>query len=233
MEINQLRHDQVFHYLTPEGMPDLELGSRVLVPFGKKTVQGWVVGHSAPLPGMALRPILSVIGDDPDFNPELLQLARWMADYYLHPLPEILKLMSAPEKPVRPRKQAATVGMALTGRPGRLALNEEQTVALREIETALREGGCRSAGSDAAGVADVMGDGARAPAGAGGRQFLLHGITGSGKTEVYLRAAMTALALGRQVLYLVPEIALTPQACAWFRSALGDRVAVWHSFYGI
>ena len=229
MEINQLRHDQVFHYLTPEGMPDLELGSRVLVPFGKKTVQGWVVGHSAPLPGMALRPILSVIGDDPDFNPELLQLARWMADYYLHPLPEILKLMSAPEKPVRPRKQAATVGMALTGRPGRLALNEEQTVALREIETALREGGCRSAGSDAAGVADVMGDGARAPAGAGGRQFLLHGITGSGKTEVYLRAAMTALALGRQVLYLVPEIALTPQACAWFRSALGDRVAVWHS----
>ncbi|MBX6350779.1 MAG: primosomal protein N' [Clostridia bacterium] len=59
--------------------------------------------------------------------------------------------------------------------------------------------------------------------------FVLHGVTGSGKTEVYLRAIETALALGRQALALVPEIALTPQTVARFRARFGDRVAVLHS----
>ncbi len=270
MEINHLRHDQVFHYLAPEEMPGLELGMRVLVPFGKKTVQGWVVGFSVPPPTVALRSIQAVVGAEPDFNPELLRLARWMADYYLHPLPEVLKLMAAPEKPVRARKHVQAGGMTLAGpcpprpegawaTPGRLALNAEQTVALREIEAALRAGdddrapdgegaghpvGYRACCSGGAGSVPGAGQeeaaatsGITLPLSAGrppgvadaARQFLLHGITGSGKTEVYLRAAMTALSLGRQVLYLVPEIVLTPQAGAWFRAALGDRVAVWHS----
>ena len=59
--------------------------------------------------------------------------------------------------------------------------------------------------------------------------FLLHGVTGSGKTEVYLRAIAAALALGRRALVLVPEIALTPQLAARFRARFGDRVAVLHS----
>jgi primosomal protein N' (replication factor Y) len=59
--------------------------------------------------------------------------------------------------------------------------------------------------------------------------FLLHGVTGSGKTEVYLRAAEATLAQGRAVLILVPEIALTPQALARFQARFGDIVAVMHS----
>ncbi|MGE5833726.1 MAG: primosomal protein N', partial [Acidobacteriota bacterium] len=58
---------------------------------------------------------------------------------------------------------------------------------------------------------------------------VLHGVTGSGKTEVYLRLARLALAQGRRVLMLVPEIALTPSVAARFRSAFGDRVAIQHS----
>ncbi len=73
---------------------------------------------------------------------------------------------------------------------------------------------------------DAIVDAVRAPRPHG---FLLYGVTGSGKTEVFLRAASAALALGRGVLYLVPEIALATQAIAQLRARFGDRVAVLHS----
>ncbi len=66
---------------------------------------------------------------------------------------------------------------------------------------------------------------------AGGR-FLLHGVTGSGKTEVYLRAVQEALAAGRGAIVLVPEIALTPQTVGRFQARFGDVVAVLHSGLG-
>ena len=69
-----------------------------------------------------------------------------------------------------------------------------------------------------------------APAGAAAHeQRLLHGVTGSGKTEVYLRAAAAALEQGRGAIVLVPEIALTPQIVARFVERFGDTVAVLHS----
>jgi primosomal protein N' (replication factor Y) len=63
----------------------------------------------------------------------------------------------------------------------------------------------------------------------GPRAFLLHGVTGSGKTEVYLRAIATCLDQGRGTLVLVPEIALTPQLVGRFRARFGDSLAVLHS----
>jgi primosomal protein N' (replication factor Y) len=64
------------------------------------------------------------------------------------------------------------------------------------------------------------------------RVFLLHGVTGSGKTEVYLRCAAEAVARGGQVLVLVPEVVLAPQTVARFLGRFGDRVAVLHSHLG-
>ncbi len=61
------------------------------------------------------------------------------------------------------------------------------------------------------------------------RPFLLHGVTGSGKTEVYLRAIAEVIAQGRSAIVLVPEISLTPQLAARFCARFGDRVAVLHS----
>jgi len=83
-------------------------------------------------------------------------------------------------------------------------------------------------------LAAILASLARRGAGGGGEPggFLLHGVTGSGKTEVYLRAAAAALAAGRSVIILVPEIGLTPQALARFEARLGDLVAVMHSGMG-
>jgi len=68
--------------------------------------------------------------------------------------------------------------------------------------------------------------------GGAGRHFLLHGVTGSGKTEVYLRAVQATLAAGRGAIVLVPEIALTPQTVGRFQARFGDVVAVLHSGLG-
>jgi len=82
-------------------------------------------------------------------------------------------------------------------------LTGEQEAALAGIRAALDEGRARS--------------------------FLLHGVNGSGKTEVYLRAAARALELGREAIVVVPEISLTPQLVARFRARFGERIAVYHS----
>ncbi|TMQ03140.1 MAG: primosomal protein N' [Deltaproteobacteria bacterium] len=99
------------------------------------------------------------------------------------------------------------------------ALTDEQTRAVDEILAAL--GGPPAAG-DRAGPDAESERRTFTP-------FLLHGVTGSGKTEVYLRVIATALAAGRTALVLVPEISLTPQLAARFRARFGDLVAILHS----
>jgi len=111
-------------------------------------------------------------------------------------------------------------------------LTGEQRIAVDEITLALRT----SAAARRAGAADeVAGEATPAEAvdpGPGRRAFtpfLLHGVTGSGKTEVYLRVIASALEAGRTALVLVPEISLTPQLAARFRARFGDLVAILHS----
>lgn len=112
-----------------------------------------------------------------------------------------------------PRKLVAEAGLPASdpGEPGaprrQFSLNSAQQAALRAITDSLGR-----------------------PT---GQSFLLHGVTGSGKTEVYLRAAAEVLAAGRQVLLLVPEVSLVPQTLERVRSHLGgSRVAVAHSYLG-
>ncbi len=100
------------------------------------------------------------------------------------------------------RKRDPFAGMSMDIMP-EVELTEEQRDSLSSIEGCLKE---RRHGA-----------------------FLLHGITGSGKTEVYLRAIRRTLEMGRSSIVLVPEIALTPQMVQRFRGALGDTVAVLHS----
>lgn len=91
-----------------------------------------------------------------------------------------------------------------TGEPGSAPkLNDEQEVAANAISESIRR--------------------------AAGRRFLLFGVTGSGKTEVYLRAVSESLAIGKQALYIVPEIALTAQVVSQLRARFGSVVSVMHS----
>ena len=103
------------------------------------------------------------------------------------------------------RVRRRPAGPALGARAKRPVLLEEQRRAVAEIVAAL-DGEARA-----------------------GRELLLHGVTGSGKTEVYLAAVEAALARGQGAIVLVPEIGLAPQAVARFRARLGDRFAVLHS----
>jgi primosomal protein N' (replication factor Y) len=178
----------------------LEKGSVVRVPFGRAHRRGVVVELADEAPA-EVEPVAvdGVLGSVP---PALVDLALWLADYYGSTPARALALV-APEAPAR-RK-----GAARREPPGEIpaeaaptTLTAEQTKAVERITRALDEGG----GS-----------------------YLLYGATGSGKTEVYLRACAGALERGRGAIVLVPEIALTPQALGRFRARFGERVALLHS----
>ncbi len=115
------------------------------------------------------------------------------------------------EHATQPRRPSTyTVSSSSASAP---PLTAEQKAALLPINATLA--------ASAARVVEMGGDGSP--------EFLLHGVTGSGKTEVYLQAAEATLKAGRGVIILVPEIALTPQALARFQARFGDVVAVMHS----
>jgi primosomal protein N' (replication factor Y) len=124
----------------------------------------------------------------------------------------------------RRRPQMRAVGARALHAP---ELTGEQRAGLEPILAALR---APAPAARASGLGDAVPSASLADAAA--RRFLLHGVTGSGKTEVYLQAAEAALAVGRSVLVLVPEIALAPQTVARFQARFGDTVAVLHSQLG-
>ena len=107
---------------------------------------------------------------------------------------------------------------------GQARIEQREVARVEEARAAARASGVTLNAAQAAAVAALV------AAQAGGyASFLLHGVTGSGKTEVYLRVIQAARAAGKGALVLVPEIALTPQLAARFRSRFGDDVAVLHS----
>ena len=112
-------------------------------------------------------------------------------------------------------------------------MEKDGLIRLEEEETLRTPGGAFTATKDpeyelTAGQSEALEEILPSLRGNGGR-FLLHGVTGSGKTEVFMKAVRETLTLGKCAIILVPEIALTPQMVAWFRSRFGATAAVIHS----
>jgi primosomal protein N' (replication factor Y) len=196
-----------FDYLLPDEMADVEVGRVVRVPFGRQRLLGVVVelAESSDLPPERLVEPLEAL--ETGVPAELVRLGLWVAREYCSTASRGLQLTLPPNPGVRKRRARPRVEHEGVGNAEALAprLLAEQEHAVAEIVAAL--------------------DGkAGAP-----RRLLLHGVTGSGKTEVYLAAVEAALARGRGAIVLVPEIGLAPQAVGRFRARLGDRIAVLHS----
>ena len=287
---------RTFTYLSTD---PLSPGQRVLVPFGKRKVVGVVLGPASAAavdPGIELKAIDSVIDVQPAYSPTVLEIARWLSAYYMHPLGEVLRTMlpASSSKVVKQTFELSDAGIAARGDGG-----SPEARALLELfgkkKTSLAASLCRSklarliaasapdgeirgvtvrklqkaglltstrassatarrhpAALDAAVAAAVTSEQAQQPpaptpeqagvlaeilaagleAPPAGRVYLLHGVTGSGKTEVYLQLIAAALPLADgtgQALVLVPEISLTPQMTRVFAQRFPGLVAVVHS----
>jgi len=265
---------RVFDYQLPENAAPLEIGARVNVPFGHRQVIGFVVGfnQTTDVPSEHLKAIVSVTDPNPLWPDSLWRLLLWSANYYQHPLGEVLahaapvalrqgqpgayqqtkqwaltsagqqcdlaELKRAPQQQrlLARLRQGALAASALadegvrpaavkalkdkgfiieqqvmpTFEPWSAALTEEphqlnpqQAVAVAAIKTGLKEQKAQT--------------------------WLVEGVTGSGKTEVYLQVMHDVLQRGQQVLVMVPEIGLTPQTVQRFRSRFAVPVVVLHS----
>ena len=175
-------------------------GTLVRVPLGKRDVPGivWQVGGAGVAAGVELRAVRQALTALPPLSDAWRQLVAFAAAYYQRGLGELALAVLPPE--LR-RLDASQLGRRLArAQPPPAAAADEPPAPLLSND-------------QAAAVAALIGG---APA-----TYLLHGVTGSGKTEVYLHAAAQALAAGRQVLVLVPEINLTPQ----LEARLAERFA--------
>jgi primosomal protein N' (replication factor Y) len=202
-----------FDYRLPEAMHgDVEVGSMLVVPFGARQVLGVVTAladSSEVAEERLLAPLRALDEGQPTVPVELLALAEWIAAEYCSTIARALALVLPPgatrrlsgrKRRVVARPKHLPVGARGRGAP---ELTVEQQAVLAPVYAALRE--------------------------RRGEQRLLHGVTGSGKTEIYLCAAHAALGQGRGAIVLVPEIALTPQIVGRFVERFGDTVAVLHS----
>ncbi|MET0497307.1 MAG: primosomal protein N' [Steroidobacteraceae bacterium] len=267
---------RTFDYRLPAEMAggDIAPGQRVLVPFGRRRVVGIVIEcrESSDVPDEKLRSLLSVIDPEPVFDAGLLGLLTWAADYYRHPIGEVLaaalpvalrqsvpllahrkvwrltvqgRESAAEALPKRAPKLRAAIGFLQSTESATTAeLEAAADVSLATLRDLARRGYAEQV--EVVSTATVAAHaGAREPLSLNEAQssavakivasldgfttWLLYGVTGSGKTEVYLNAIAEVLARGKQALILVPEIALTPQLILRFRERFDAPLAILHS----
>ena len=237
-----------FDYRLPD--TPVGIGSIVRIPFGHQQLDGVVVGLTAGTDVPADKLVTPTAVREDSIPAELVELALWMAAEYCSTPARTLTLMLPPRGRPRTELWADRTEAPLDGQ--RLTDNQRALIerlpraagsdlgALRRLEArglvaiaprARRRAPFAVAAADTDVTPTAEQEAALAAIARGGA-WLLHGVTGSGKTEVYLRAAAAALERGEGVIVLVPEIALTPQTVGRFQARFGDTVALLHSALG-
>ncbi|MCL2806358.1 MAG: primosomal protein N' [Treponema sp.] len=179
------------------------VGKRAMVPLGRRDCLGYIIAEREnPPDGVkpeALKKIRRVVDDKILFDEKSLELARWMARFYLCSTGQALSAMIPSGRrvivPVLPDDENEVTVPTL-------CISDEQADALRAITSKKND-----------------------PS----QMFYLYGVTGSGKTEVFIRAAQHMLDAGKSVIYLVPEISLTHQTALMIGSRFGSQSATLHS----
>lgn len=216
--------EAVFDYRVPIAMPVVR-GQRVIVPFGaQKQIIGVVTAvlTETDIPPEKQKDIIQVLDDLPPFSEGWLALCEFAAKYYLRPIGEVI----LPVLPPPLRKVASYMGKTATSPVERLDKKEHnkqqklEKARKRQVKqaNAIEQVAEQAIAHVPEGVAKaiVLNEEQQSALDSivNTREYktiLLHGITGSGKTEVYLHAIAQTLAAGKQVIFLVPEINLTPQ----------------------
>lgn len=194
-----------FYYTAPSGL-DIEkiTNRRVEVPFGSRIVTGYALEiKETSDKQIKFKEIIRVLDNESVITKEMKEMSLWLAETYICSAGEALSTIVPASMKIPKRKSASKNSKKIkTENPG-FKLTGYQKEALNKIY-------------DAMSVNHNI-------------NFLLHGVTGSGKTEIYLRAIQKALDNNKTAIFLLPEIALTPQFISIVKKRFGDIAALWHS----
>lgn len=195
-------------YRIPEGLGGVRPGVRVRVPLRGSSVVGIVYRLTVQTRLSEVKQIEEVLDNETLLTADLVDVGEWISRYYLCSVGEALwTIIPKGYRGTRgPRDKQIGMGAsgAMTaGKEGGIVLTDDQSTVFSKLKVSL--------------------------GGEGQRHFLLYGVTGSGKTEIYLRIINDALKQGLGAILLVPEISLTPQTVNYFSRRIGDGLAILHS----
>jgi primosomal protein N' (replication factor Y) len=197
--------DKPFHYSIPQSLLDkVKPGMRVEIPFGSRKAIGFVTSVVESTPVENVKEILSLVDNEVVVNDKMYELAEWLSKNYMCSFGEALAciLPSSIRPPKRlPKAEKPLDNIVLPN--AKPTLNDWQKEVVDKIVAAAK-----------AGSSDV---------------FCLHGVTSSGKTEVYLHAIEEVIKIGKSAIFLLPEISLTPQFICIVENRFPGLVGVWHS----
>ena len=200
-----LPFNKVLTYHVPVSLDNkAQIGMRCLAPVGKRTCQGFIL-EIVKKPPFPTKPIFNIPDDIAIFSKEMFEFTKELSEYYFLSWIKVLKAALPPGLSKKGLKlEAGSTGSpTLSYQSPSYSLNKGQKDAVSQIQSSIRREEHKI--------------------------FLIHGITGSGKTEIYFESILESLKHKKGAIFLVPEISLTPQMISSFKERFGERLALYHS----